>query len=451
MATRRQVLLQQAVSAVLFVAVIVMLGWLSTRYKLQVDWTAGHRNTLTEASRKQLEAMTGPIVFHVFIYPRSELRESLESDIGRYQRFKKDISVDFIDPSTQPQKVKDYNISRAGEVVVEYQGRRESLTATTEQVVTTALQRLTYSGERWVVFLEGHGEHSVEDTERGGLSDFAQVLRDKGLKIKSLNLASDLRIPDNTSVLIIAAPQKKLLAGEAKLVNEFVAGGGNVLWLADPDSPANLEELAKTLGIAWVKGTAILLESAALGLPPYVYITTQYPPNAVTKDFSENALFPMVRALTYQGDAGWAVEPLLATSDKAWAEAGPLEGNLSLDPKQGDTNGPLTIGVTMTRAAKSEDKEHPEPTPQRAAVIGDGDFITNAYIGQLGNALLGLNLAQWLASRDAQLNIDVPKAPDRELNLSPFGLYAIYLAFAFVLPAGLLGFGVARWVVRRRR
>ena len=124
---KKNILLQQAISALLFVAVLTMLGWLSTRYKIEADWTAGNRNTLTDASQKQLAAMSDPIKFLIFIYPRSEMRQSLEADIRRYQRFKSDISVEFIDPSANPQKVKDYNVSRAGEVVAEYQTRRESL------------------------------------------------------------------------------------------------------------------------------------------------------------------------------------------------------------------------------------------------------------------------------------------------------------------------------------
>ena len=201
--TRKQVLIQQVTSAVLFVAVLVMAGWLTNRYKVEADWTAGNRNTLTEPSRKLLAAMKDPIAFKVFIYPRSEMRQGLEADIRRYQRVKSDISVEFIDPSANPQKVKDYNVSRAGEAVVEYQGRRENLTGTTEQGITTALQRLASSGERWVVFLEGHGERSINDGEQGGLGDFAKLLRDKGLKVRGLNLAMDARVPDNVSVLVI--------------------------------------------------------------------------------------------------------------------------------------------------------------------------------------------------------------------------------------------------------
>jgi hypothetical protein len=44
--------IQQAVSALLMLAVIGLAGWLSTQYKLEFDWTAILRNTLTAASLK---------------------------------------------------------------------------------------------------------------------------------------------------------------------------------------------------------------------------------------------------------------------------------------------------------------------------------------------------------------------------------------------------------------
>jgi ABC-type uncharacterized transport system involved in gliding motility auxiliary subunit len=455
---RKQLLLQQLASLVLFLGVLVMLGWLSSKYAVEADWTAGNRNTLTDGSVKLLATLPDPIAIKVFLYPRSEMRQALESDIRRYQRVKDSITLEFIDPAANPQRVREYGVQRPGEAVIEYQGRRENLAATTEQAVTAALQRLAYAGERWVVFLEGHGERGIGDSEQNGYSEFAALLRDKGLKLRALNLATDAKVPDNTAVLVVASPARALLAGEAKIVDEYVRAGGNLLWLADPpegarDPVASLAPLAATLGITWLKGTGILMDSADVGLPPFVYITTQYPPNPVTRDFPENALFPLVRGLNTTPDAtGWTVQPLLTTSEAAWLETGKLEGELEPNADRGDTVGPLTLGITLTRELGG-DAAAPVPTPgtsQRVALVGDSDFLGNGYVGQLGNSLLGLNLVQWLASRDEQLNIDVPKAPDTSLVLPVWGVRVIAFGFFLLLPAALLGFGIARWVIRRR-
>ena len=159
----KQVLAQQLLSAVLFIAVLGMLAFLTHRYKIEADWTAGNRNTLTEGSRTLLAALPDPVSFKAFLYPRSEQRPLIEADIRRYQRLKPDITLEFVDPSTNPQLVRDYNIQRPGEIVIEYQGRRENIGDPTEQAITTALQRLADAGERWIVFLEGHGERGTAD------------------------------------------------------------------------------------------------------------------------------------------------------------------------------------------------------------------------------------------------------------------------------------------------
>src|SRR3546814_20624179 len=74
-------------------------------------------------------------------------------------------------------------------------------------------------------------------------------------------------------------------------------------------------------------------------------------------------------------------------------------GSVEFDGK--DIKGPLTIGATLTRQYKpaADDKEG-KPHPQRIALIGDSDFLSNAYLAQLGNQQPGLNVIQWLASRD---------------------------------------------------
>lgn len=450
--TKKQQLIQQLISGVLFVAVLAMLGWLSVRYNAELDWTAGQRNTLTEASKQQLAAMPGPIVLRAFAYSGEGQRALIEGDLRKYLREKADIELQFIDPSAEPQKVREFNISAPGEIVIEYQGRRETVRATTEPVVTTALQRLAYGGEQWVVFLEGHGERSINDAQsQSAYTGFAQALRDKGLKVRSLSLVSEPSIPDNTGVLVIASPETRLLEGEIALINTYVENGGNLLWLADPDFAPGLAPVAKTLGITWQNGYAILPEYELLGTGhPGFFAALGYPPNPVTTGFDQVTLFPLVRSVIAEPVEGWQAQTLLETSESAWLETGDIaSGRVELDER--DIKGPLSIGLTLTRERREGEGEDAKSVTQRVALIGDADFLANAYLGEFGNQLLGLNLVQWLASRDAQLNIDVPKAPDTSLYLPGWAMLLISGGFVIALPLLLLGVGVGRWMLRRRR
>ena len=442
-----QVAAQQLLSAVLFIGVLGMLAFLTQRYKIEADWTAGNRNTLTEGSRTLLAALPDPVVFKAFLYPRSEQRPLIEADIRRYQRVKANITLEFIDPSTNPQLVRELNIQRPGEIVIEYQGRRENVADTTEQAITTALQRLADAGERWIVFLEGHGERGSADAEPAGDGQLAQQLLDKGLKVQGLTLVATPKIPDNTSVLVLAAPRSKLLDGEAKLVAQYVENGGNLLWLMDPDTPVTPEPLARALGVTWLDGIVIDPVALQLQLPVGFFVPAHYPEHPALKQFEVLTIFPLARALRASGDKGWTVQPLLESQPQAWVETSKDQAA----PDDKDVQGPVTVGITLTRErAPAAGAPDAKPQHQRIALIGDADFAANDTLGQQGNGQLAQNLLQWLALRDAQINVDVPKAPDVSLVLPAWGVILIRAGFCFLLPLALLAFGITRWAIRRR-
>lgn len=475
-------LLQQTINGLLIAIVLGLLGWLSVHYKIEADWTANHRNTLSPGSQKLLTSLHDPIRFVDFDYANSETRTDVQQWVDRYHRFKPDVAVEFVDPSREPGKVKEYNVQQAGELVLEYQGRREHLSSLSEAAITGALQRLTDSGEHFIVFLEGHGERALSaDGKDTAFDQFVAALQDKGLKAEPLNLVKTPKIPDNASALVIASPTQKLLDGEIKIINDWVAAGGNLLWLTDPDQPTGLDALAQALNISWLKGFAVFPDYQMLGTgSPGVYVATDYPPNPVTQGFTDITAYPLARALDWDKDAakaaGWNVQPLLTTNANAWLETGKMEGDVRFDEKDGDKPGPLTIGLTLTRdikapaatetkaedaaakpaggdvaAAVDADKAAVPPRTQRIALVGDSDFLSDANLPALGNKQLGLNILQWLASRDAQLNIDVPKAPDSQLFLPGWATWVIGLGYTLLLPALLLGYGITRWLVRRRK
>jgi ABC-type uncharacterized transport system involved in gliding motility auxiliary subunit len=98
----------------------------------------------------------------------------------------------------------------------------------------------------------------------------------------------------------------------------------------------------------------------------------------------------------------------------------------------------------------SPDKQDSTRT-QRIAVVGNSEFLADNDLAAYGNETFGQNLVQWLASRDSQLNVEVPKAPDTELVMSGLESWLVLLVFAVVLPLLLLGYGIGRWLKRRRK
>ena len=89
------------------------------------------------------------------------------------------------------------------------------------------------------------------------------------------------------------------------------------------------------------------------------------------------------------------------------------------------------------------------PAQQRLVIIGDGDFLSNTYLGNGANLELGLNIMNWLTLDDTLVAIPPHVAPDRQLDLSETALALLAGLFLFGLPGALLAGGV--WMVWRRR
>ncbi|HWP94886.1 MAG TPA: GldG family protein [Gammaproteobacteria bacterium] len=467
--TRLSLRIQNALFVVLALALAGLLAWLSTRYVIKADWTAGNRNSLSEPSVKLLASLDQPIRITAFASEREGLRESIESLVERYRAVKADITLEFVNPELEPQRVRELGITTDGELVIEYGGRSEHLTGFGESQLTNLLQRLARSTERWLAFVEGHGERDPQGQANFDLGAFGRELERKGFKIHRLNLTETPAIPDNTAVLVIAGPQTDFLPGEVKLLRDYVARGGNLLWLAEPGGTHGLDALAADLGVSFLRGMLVDPNTRMLGLDdPALVLVPEYPYHPITQNFRYLTLFPYATALEVKTPEGWQAQALLETLPRTWQETGKLEGAVSYDAKQGDREGPLALGYALTRAVKP-----PAPEPagndekkkggqdaaaedearareQRVVVIGDGDFLANTYLGNSGNLDLGLNIINWLSHDDAFIAVHAKSAPDVTLALSPSATLLISTTFLLVLPALLLGSGFAIWWRRRR-
>jgi ABC-type uncharacterized transport system involved in gliding motility auxiliary subunit len=488
--THLEIRLQNLLFSLLFLVAVGLVAWLSAKYSAQFDWTASHRHTLTDASRKVLDLLQGPVKVTAYARENQQGRELIRDLVERYSRYKQDLTLSFVNPDTQPDKVRDLGITVDGEMTVEYQGRTEKIQEAAEPSMTNALQRLATAKERHIVFLEGHGDRSPHGQANHDLSQFVDELERKGMTISMINLATMTAIPDNTDVLVIAGPRTNLLPGEIKLIQDYIAKGKNLWWLADPGDLHGLAPVAEQLGIKFLPGVVVDASTELLGIDdPTFAIVTDYPPNPVTANFREMTLFPTAAALNMVQGSAFEPEPLLSTLARSWTETGPIEGKIKFDLGQGERQGPLDIGYALTRQvtpaparppeekdkkagpAKTDPSKRPvaekksgeefkpadskqedrKPFEQRVVVIGDGDFLSNAYLGNGGNLDLGLNISQWLSHGDALISIPSRIAPDRKLELSSVASSAIALGFLFFLPLILFGMGGYIWFQRRRR
>jgi len=435
---------QTAVFVLLLLTTAGMLAWLSEHYRLSGDWTAAGRNTLTEPSRTLVQRLDGPVEITAYVREEPVIRRSVLQLVERYQRYKPDIRLRFVNPDHVPDQVRARNISADGEMVVSYRQREEHAKMATEEALTTALERLARADTRWVTYVSGHGERNLVGTASYDLGKLGEQLQRQGFKLHELILAEAGEIPAQAAVLVVSPGRENLPAKEVAAVLRYIDGGGNLLWLAEPGPARGMEALADALGIAFEPGVVVDPTTQVLGIshPAFVPVSA-YPTHPVTENLGLVTVYPRAAGIAWIQPQGWQTRGILSTGLRAWSETGDLKGELHFDD-DADVSGPLDIGIAMQRTFAANDGE------QRIIVVGDGDFLSNAYLGSGSNLALALNIFNWLANDETLIDIPVRSAPDLDFELSRTTAVLIRIGAMFGLPALLLGTGFLIWHRRRR-
>lgn len=443
----QKIRIQNVLFTLLFLVVVGLLAWLSTQHRVQSDWTAGGRNTLSETSQSLLAKLDSPIQITAYVAQNETMRVQISDLVRKYQAHKPDLSLEFVNPDTRPDLARAQNITVEGEMLIRYQERTQQIKTPTEEELSNALLRLTHAEERRVVFITGHGERDPMGQANHDLGIFGQALISKGFRINQLNLIENPSIPENTSALVIADPQTEWLEGERKIVLDYVREGGQLLWLHEPNAMAVLTELSQLLRIDWLPGMIVDATTQTFGInDPSYALVTRYPDHLLTQHLQSMTLFPGSAGLEAQSDTPFQTTEILQTLPRSWTETSPIEGSIQFDADTDERSGPITLGLAL-EAATSNGANH----AQRVAVVGDADFLSNAFLGNGGNLDLGISLIRWLTKDDNFINIPAKTSPDTQLQLTDTATGLIGLGFLFVMPIGFVGMGIWVWFRRRRR
>lgn len=450
--SRIQSRLNSFVTMLLVVSLAGLLGWLSTRYTFEMDWTHSGRHTLSETSKEVLARMQDKIEITAYARENASLRDAIKKIVARFQREKPGIVLHFVNPDAVPDEVRNMGITVDGELIVRYQGRLEHVRSDNEEEFTNALQRLARGAEHWLAFVEGHGERNPLGKANHDLGMWVQHMVDRGFKVQPINLANIKAIPENTRVLIIAGPQTDYLPGENALIIEYIKRGGNVLWLSDPGSIHGLEPVAEELSIQQQAGTIIDFAGRLIGIddPTIVLMTeSMFPIHPATRDFTYTVVFPSATSIKLQDLGDWQFKPLLSSGDHTWLETGELSGEVGFDEGT-DQRGPLDLGISLERKIENESEDEKITNEQRIVVLGDGDFLSNTYVENSGNLELGIRIISWLSNDDDFITIPSRILPDATLELTPVASAIIGLGFLIVLPFLLFSTGMVIWWRRRK-
>jgi ABC-type uncharacterized transport system involved in gliding motility auxiliary subunit len=275
------------------------------------------------------------------------------------------------------------------------------------------------------------------------LSQFGKELARRKIKAQTLNLTTLPAIPDNSALLVITAPAVPLLAGEWDIIKHYIERGGNLLMLSDPDNQ-QLTVLQHYLGMHQLQGVIVDSSSKLFGInDPSFLLTSEYTQHPITKGFQTITLYPVVAALEIDQASNFKAETLLSSTSQSWTESGAIEGKIRFDANSHEKQGPLAFAYALTRTIN-------EKTQQRIVVVGDGDFLANATIGNVGNLDMGLRMVNWLIHDDRFIDIPAKTATDKSLQLTQMAVAVIGFGFLIIIPLLLIATGIFIWRKRKQ-
>jgi ABC-type uncharacterized transport system involved in gliding motility auxiliary subunit len=485
--SRLQLTIQKIIFLLLFLSSIGMLAWISNHYTYQFDLTANKRHSLSGNSIDLLQLLDRPVTVHA--YTTDDVTQKAVTEIiARYQRIKSDFEVRLLNPDIDLAEAQQDGIvmNKPFAFVIYYNGQMEHIASLSEQAISNALLRLNRRDNLQVTFLSGHGERDIEATDSRAYATLKLQLSDMGFNLQTVNLLEN-PLPENTRLLVIAAPSHPYLEGELAIINRFLDDGGNLLWLIDPDNEADsrtghatsdfaspetappvkihgLEKLAVSLGLQFHDGVVIdnnpdLRQTLNIQHPAIIPVT-EYFPHIISNTIRYNTLFPLARGISPLSNNekvnDWQAAALFKSAGKSWTEAGGISEQMTYNSGSGDIAGPITIAVALTRNAArdaegDETVRNMDRSQQRVVVVGDSDFLSDTYIGAGANLNLGLNIFNWLIGDDDLISVETGPSPDTKLELDDTELAMIGLIFFLAIPLLLISFGFRIWYVRKNK
>jgi ABC-type uncharacterized transport system involved in gliding motility auxiliary subunit len=338
-------------------------------------------------------------------------------------------------------------------MVVESGRQQDKVQQLGEEGLTNAIVKVTHAATMKIYFVQGHGEGDPQDTEARGYSQIAKALADEGITSAPLSLLETKEIPKDAAAVIVAGPERRLLPPEVETLKAYLAQGGRMVILLDPQISAGMDDLLKDYGILASNDEIIDPLSRLAGTNLDTPVVGQYAQHEITKGFNLATVFPTVRSLVALNETGGAGRPLaLATTNPtAWGEtdfAMLAQGKTSAEGKK---KGALAVALVVSKPVPATEKDK-RSDETRLVVFGDSEFPNNRW-GQVGpgNQDLFMNTVSWLAEQSDRITIR-PKAREAShLTMNQQQMTLVQFFSIDVLPVMLLAVGIAVWRVRRAK
>ncbi|MEW6248772.1 MAG: DUF4350 domain-containing protein [Nitrospirota bacterium] len=431
----------------LFIGILSIVNFLASRHAHRWDLSETQHFTLAPQTYRVLRSLNREVKITVFAQERSQVFNTYRDLLDSYRQASGKLTVHFIDPERSPNVAREYGITRADTAVLESGSQSVRINSPSEVELTSALIRVSKDTKKRLLFLEGHGEHSLEDRERNGYALAKEALIKQGYDVGTLSLLQESAVPENAAALIIAGPRRPVTKEEKERIERYIQRGGRVMFLIDPDTRADLDDLLAKWGVELGKGVVVDLQNRLAQGDLTALLVSIFTEHEITHDLTSAVLLPLSRHVTFHEDAAkeWDFVPLARTSPRSWAETD-MKGRVVSFSEKEDVQGPVHLAAALT-PKKTPEEGKPRPA---IVVVGNSSFASNAFLNFPGNTDFFLHAAGWLAEERELISI-TPKEPAlRPFIPNPIQERILLYVQVLALPFATVLWGMTVWRKRRR-
>ena len=420
----------------LAVAAVVVTVLAAERVRAELDLTQDRSLTLTDTTLDVLDDVESRVRITAFLSRREVGRAEAVALLDRYRRASSHITYRVLDPDDAPGELRRLGLDPAlGGVALESGDDVERGPTVSEQDVTAGLARLVRDVEETVCFTSDHGERPASAATADGMGALRSSLEDNGYQVGATSGSLD-----GCTVAVLAAPTADIDDDDPLVA--WLEAGGRALVLTDPESTASLVAVLEPFGLGVSRG--IVLETNANGHVP------GDPATPIVAAYRSG--FPFVRRLPptiYPGAQAIDVSDESEQPEGVAAAAVATTTSGAVLRREGDPD--ATGPLALVAAADRSEVAGRQVTRSRVVVAGDVDFLSNAFIGELGHSRLAVQAIDWLALDDDLVSVSANLARPRPLLLTPARLTYLRALTAGVIPLAFLVAGIGVWTMRRSR
>ncbi len=466
------------VLVLIIVAVFLAINWGMQKLELTpLDFTEDNLYTLTDESKEKVKDIDKDVHIYFVGYTDDDTNLDLAK---QYKKANEKIVAEAVDIESRPDLTEKYGIESGTQgIIIECGEKSKVLTSNdlvtydmstyetisiAEEKLTSSIMSVTSDKVPKVYFLEGYSDFTLSSN----MNMLNVYLSNEVNEIKTLNVLTEGKVPDDCDTLVITTPNKDFDDIATKAITDYIQSGKNILWLNSAiTEKQDLKNVNKILAMYGVKPfeVGIIRETDASKMvnnsPDLIIPDIQGA--TPTEDLYNTTGVVLINATKINVDTDKLEELKVAQTDILVASEGSYfrtdfnqQANTAGDNEE---KGTFLVGVELEKTIKEAKEESEEKAVTSKLILyGENYFATDIPVSQsinysaiqlAYNKDLVLNSIAYLVDRPE--DITARKSTGTVTYTATEQQDTIIQIIIFSVPVAIIIIGIIIWQVRRRK